>query len=349
MERPESPESPEEPSKEPPSLASMSINQITRIYCRERLIVNPLYWTSRQLELLQCSFTDPVPAPIPTRFEFTGERAGKRAIATMRYRWDSVGRDWGILDLVQFDGGPLQSERNSLRFRYGRLYKTLQYTTTFRARLEGGEKADSPAIAAYLNHTLFRDYREDKFYPHSHPRRGKNIAFSLYRLRLKKVTPSNCLFEPYVVAIMIAIAQEQQRATLKQQGPQLSDKSTFSAKLLSSSEDKDYLHLYTADFPSSFLDKLKYPSIPPPCPTPPISIQILAIPFKPYKSLRDRILALLLPSRYGEQNGGHDVEKNKVPSESRRLIDQGVDNTTPTAQDSEDSTSTDATMLSSTV
>lgn len=60
------------PSSSPSSLDSsdlapgLSIYQITRLHCRERLIVHPLEWTDRHLELLQCVFGQPFRAPVLT-------------------------------------------------------------------------------------------------------------------------------------------------------------------------------------------------------------------------------------------------------------------------------------------
>lgn len=44
----------------------LSIKQLVRLYCRERLMVKPAEWTGRHLELLQCSF-ESSPALEPSR------------------------------------------------------------------------------------------------------------------------------------------------------------------------------------------------------------------------------------------------------------------------------------------
>lgn len=43
--------------------AALSIYQLARLNCRERLLVDPLQWTSRHVELLQCFFEKPSLAP----------------------------------------------------------------------------------------------------------------------------------------------------------------------------------------------------------------------------------------------------------------------------------------------
>lgn len=62
----------------PPLTPPISLNQLARIHCRERLFVAPLYWTNRQLELLQCSFGHACPAPPTTTSDFTDERTVAR-------------------------------------------------------------------------------------------------------------------------------------------------------------------------------------------------------------------------------------------------------------------------------
>jgi hypothetical protein len=79
---------------------------------------------------------------------------------------------------------------------------------------------------------------------------------------------------------------------------------SIQAKVLVTSDDKERLHLYSADITCSFLDKLNHPEVPP-SGTTPLSIQITTIDYQPYGSLRDRIIALLLPcqpARLGEEH-----------------------------------------------
>ncbi len=48
-----------------------SLNDLLRIYCRERLFVHPLKWTNRQFELLQCSFVSRKPGYRPAQQAFS--------------------------------------------------------------------------------------------------------------------------------------------------------------------------------------------------------------------------------------------------------------------------------------
>lgn len=65
------------------------------------------------------------------------------------------------------------------------------------------------------------------------------------------------------------------------------------SQVLYSYESKNYVYLYKADIPSSFLDMFDYPNIAPP-ELLQISIQAFKIPRTPVSTFRDRILALML-------------------------------------------------------
>ncbi|PGH00051.1 hypothetical protein AJ79_08322 [Helicocarpus griseus UAMH5409] len=48
-----------------PDESKLSIYELARLYCRERLLVDPLWWTGRHVELLQFTFETPTIAPNP--------------------------------------------------------------------------------------------------------------------------------------------------------------------------------------------------------------------------------------------------------------------------------------------
>lgn len=75
------------------------------------------------------------------------------------------------------------------------------------------------------------------------------------------------------------------------------------------------MHLYSADIASSFLDMLNSPSVPPVSPTS-VSVQITAISYKPYNTLRDRILAQLYPSWHGKPSQTNVAEEGAVEEKS---------------------------------
>ena len=105
------------PSASPPTsglsdaaaLRPLSLNQILRLHPRERLLVPPLQWTSRHLELLQCSFDPPSPAPFEQadhKFPYS-ERRGARAARDWAIRSCGSTRQYSVLNLLGYWKGPL--------------------------------------------------------------------------------------------------------------------------------------------------------------------------------------------------------------------------------------------------
>ncbi|KAF3069990.1 hypothetical protein CFAM422_006744 [Trichoderma lentiforme] len=96
-----------------------------------------------------------------------------------------------------------------------------------------------------------------------------------YRILEKKrnsVGPANKVEDPYIAAVLIALAQKQQRrqhavAETQADTPNREDESDGESKayegflLAHTAMDKPCLYFYTARVPSSFLDRLDHPSI----------------------------------------------------------------------------------------
>ncbi|UKZ73749.1 hypothetical protein TrVFT333_001399 [Trichoderma virens FT-333] len=51
------------PSQSGLPLETLSIKQLLRLHCREKLLVHPLEWTRLHVEVLQCSFEESPPPP----------------------------------------------------------------------------------------------------------------------------------------------------------------------------------------------------------------------------------------------------------------------------------------------
>jgi hypothetical protein len=79
-------------------------------------------------------------------------------------------------------------------------------------RCEADRIERPPPLAAYVDRERISSLRRDTLYPKHHHSRGLGIALALYKGKLKKITPPDSLFDPYIVAVLISLAQEQQRA-----------------------------------------------------------------------------------------------------------------------------------------
>ncbi|EEP81834.1 predicted protein [Uncinocarpus reesii 1704] len=290
------------PSRTQPP-AALSIYQLARLHCRERLIVYPLLWTDRHVGLLQCSFEHPSIAP-PRSWPHTIQKMpGAYSIKSLFKDDDD---DWGQRDVIIEDvlAGfecPLTIiHGNDLYFFFDRRRITLPCLLFFP---QGSDYDDMlsgrvPAVVACTDCARIQDLRYQKVSSCGGRRYSKSTS-ALIDLKLKKLTPSNPLQDPYILALLIALAQ-QQRSALQQTCPKEQDiRPTFSSQvLLIDPSDKANIHLFTADISSSFLDKFKFPSIPPSTsPSLLVSVRHMMVPYKPSETFRSRIFPLLLPGR----------------------------------------------------
>lgn len=97
----------------PPQIA-LSLYGIARRHCREEIIISPLRWTGRHLELLQCSFSKPLPEPVTaaansvTEADYSKERSGTPHLHEFfHYYYKALFREQGIRLLLTTDGCPL--------------------------------------------------------------------------------------------------------------------------------------------------------------------------------------------------------------------------------------------------
>ncbi|KAI1504367.1 hypothetical protein F5X99DRAFT_406086 [Biscogniauxia marginata] len=169
-------------------------------------------------------------------------------------------------------GGPLQPDfqRPSLNFYYNNGH----FCTPIPCLLFGRLRQSSPRhqssklplfpMAVWLDRGPHINKLRKAIFPE--PRRhGRNNlpVAALYQTRLRRITPAEPLCDPYIVAVLLALAQAEREwedtytTTLD---PERSK--AFTARLiLGDTEDKETMQLYVADVPTSLLDKLAQPSL----------------------------------------------------------------------------------------
>lgn len=330
---------PEMPPPDAPSSADsspgLSIYQLAFMHCRERLLVPPLYWTNRQLELLQCSFGDPSPAPTTTSSDFTGELNGARHVRLLFTRSNGSLRENGIRGILARPECPLVHQyvlyskcsekqfltllavREDIKFYFlGKALKALHCTLLLL-------RADpsTPCIAVYID----REHLERMRFNASRRKRsipkGREIAHALFRQRLRKITPKDPLHDPYIAALLIAVAQDHHRDVsgrfekcpttypvilFRLHFGRLLTYLTKQSKVLLTCAKSECIYLYSAEVSSTLLDMLDNPAMPP-ASQPSVSIQITTIHYRPRGSLRDRLFALLLPVRNHPPTGEREA------------------------------------------
>ncbi|GJC88581.1 hypothetical protein ColLi_11419 [Colletotrichum liriopes] len=151
----------------------------------------------------------------------------------------------------------------------------------------------SPSIV-YLDASDIQRARRDSLQGLYKPR-FSFPTWALYTLRLSQLTPTNPRRDPYVTALLIAIAQEKRRAMRRRaRSPPLNGQSFRVHVLLSDAANKSHIFVYTADIAESFLNKLDHPRVRP-RDAPSVPVQTYTIPYEPYASLQQRLIYAMFP------------------------------------------------------
>ncbi|CAH0046300.1 unnamed protein product [Clonostachys solani] len=275
----------------------LSTFQIARVLCRERVIAVPTLWTNLHLDLLECSFGR------VTYDQFAEKEEGPATLllvfASFAY-FNTWRRSHSVAKLICKDKDIYLDDKVCLFFE-GKIAEVLP-CTTFHVQPVANH-ARSPPFAAYADLERLQRIRERYFEPMQ--------GASLCDIKLKKATPEVPMQDPYIAAILIAMAQEQQASAFEvYPGPyvmqmtvwrppmavtqNVADKSKFRPKLVVTKPDSFCVYLYRTNINSTFLCKFSDPGVQPPHATS-MEIQISAIPLKPLCTLGRRLLELVLP------------------------------------------------------
>ncbi|OJD27903.1 hypothetical protein ACJ73_00696 [Blastomyces percursus] len=257
------------PPSPSPSLppAALSIYELARLNCRERLLVPPIQWAGRHVELLQFSFEEPCPAPDQKSLAFLSQDI-------------SMPKPFPLLVVPFYFNRRLVSTLPCLAFH-----------------VRGDNPVRGP-VAAYIDRVHMEKLRMDYAWARQ-PRRPSSPSRALCKFRARRLKPPVPHRDPYVVAMLMAVAVNQRNALPQKRSEDCLDpSSTFLAQvLLTDGNDKEDIHLFSTDIASSFLDKIDHPSLrPPPSVTPTIVVRHTLVPYRPLKTFRKRLLLLLLPT-----------------------------------------------------
>ncbi|UKZ74576.1 hypothetical protein TrVFT333_002246 [Trichoderma virens FT-333] len=239
-----------QPSDEPLSLYAIAIR-----HCRERLIVQPLAWTNRQLELLQCSFSEPSAASPALQSNFICRNDGTIFLNNF-FRLQPIWPTWpsretAIRMLLASPDCPLEASIN-LRVYFGNRRSKKLPCSVFYPRCDNssGEPIKDVSPLAPSSISSYDVEAEPPL---------KAIRLILW----KRHSPACPLKDPYIVAILIALAQRQ-KFIMSECGRTVGAETIFPVKLLLTSDDRNSFHLYSANIPSSFLNMFEHPKVPPP-------------------------------------------------------------------------------------
>ncbi|RCI15175.1 hypothetical protein L249_6882 [Ophiocordyceps polyrhachis-furcata BCC 54312] len=267
---------------------ALSIYESARGQPRKRILVEPLLWTRLHLEILSCTFSHCSPAPPAMMHLPSTEDARQDA----RLRRDFERFFFGYRNLrVAKEGvlrGHLCDEPSPLSWCCD-LYLHLGGNRSIILPCTYYCLGDYIPVAAHIDRSRILTQRQKKLglpmgLRYSLP------AFNVSELKLKSVTPTDPLHDPYLVALLIALGQLQWRALGRQKPQQAAG---VTPKLMFSTEDRKNIYILSANISSSLINMFHYPAIKPAAPDP-LVVRISSVAYEPIETLRGRLLALLL-------------------------------------------------------
>ncbi|KAH8125800.1 hypothetical protein LI328DRAFT_151883 [Trichoderma asperelloides] len=320
---------PTEGTRSPPSVpsspAASSIYGIARRHARERLIIEPRLWTSRQLELLRISFDEPSPAP---KIDRTDKYSGRGITGPKRGYMKYHLRSFHLSYWFAFFPLPVYivlpnwkiSHRDTLPINLNRvsakgLYSTAPGQDIYLRKPRAQWLHPEYPIGAYIDRGRIEELRKESLHLNTcNPQNAP--VYSILSHKLEQLKPANPFKDPYIAALLIAVAQyrryvleekKSQKTCLHWKHIQYISQKYYG--VLYSLETQSSVYLYKADIPASFLDMFDHPAIAPPASQ--TSIQVFEIPHKPVGTFRDRILALVLPTTLDRPLGMENSRKRK--------------------------------------
>ncbi|KAF6827077.1 hypothetical protein CMUS01_09166 [Colletotrichum musicola] len=145
---------------------------------------------------------------------------------------------------------------------------------------------DQPSIA-HIYYADIEAARKSRLRPSTRSRPSGPIQ-SLRKIRLRRLTPVSLTRDPYIVAVLIAMAQGQARRGFASLGTE-----SFRVNLLLNDLDnKSHLHVFTAVIEKVLLERLANPKSAPPHAVQ-TKIHTYAVPYEPLESFQQRLLEVI--------------------------------------------------------
>ncbi|KAI1160657.1 hypothetical protein F5B18DRAFT_631668 [Nemania serpens] len=258
----------------------LSVNGLIQKHCRNRLYVHPLQWTAQHLELLGYRFVRKSNRKLRDHGQHQHQNSlqlpSKATIgATINYLRKPSTRDFKTTIILEFLTACkiIQLDRSRLPFDFKRqTIATVPTSGIFSYR-------SNTASFAYLDLGCVGSER-DKSIGLSMSKKLDGPVWRIRRKKQRQLQPSNEAEDPYVAAVLIALAQGlQHQLQLQKQSvngpneclesvptkldPAVLPRQTatdFKVRLLALARDARHLYFYTASIPSISLDVLNEPS-----------------------------------------------------------------------------------------
>ncbi|KAI6750636.1 hypothetical protein HG530_014532 [Fusarium avenaceum] len=304
--------------------------------------VHPLFWTARHLRLLQCSFSlqptevtsdsnihdhgDGHETSSPDQDEDEDEltRNAKRLATTRLVSLKAL----SVKKLLCPQGSQFYEVRGSPPFKFNNRRIHLPECDIYRVTTpdtpDNQPQPQAPPIIGYFHYDHVTKDREKALTPRLDPRGGFNWPVTrLYQRRLHGVTPDLWSEDPYLICLLLSLAQLQWRC--KESKPTIFPVSylllsslaalahTAKASLLVTNKtDTTHAHVFRADIPSDILQGLHEPknnihAIWP-------WIKHTRVPFEPYTTFSERIITHLVDVEYKSSVNVATADPTVIPT-----------------------------------
>ncbi|KAK7429353.1 hypothetical protein QQZ08_004165 [Neonectria magnoliae] len=284
----------------------MSVDELIRRHPRERLFVQPLEWTGRHLELLQCAFelrANVVPGlrrgvddnnhldsrPVdPRPFDYWTHEA--ECLAT------SETKNAVIRRLLTERDGPFKCTRPFGYFHFGADHSFRLHGLVFapRSQRQVPPQDDAP-VFAFMQRGMIK-YQRETVFPMPRPRRRehrRNLPVAAQQqLHLKLLEPDDPCRDPYILAVLLGLAQAQAQKVASDDSTDRRGHGYRVCAILVDEANPECMNFYSAKISTSFLAKFDYPEDlqPPASLSSSLAIRYTKFPYKPYSSMRRRLI-----------------------------------------------------------
>ncbi|CVL10639.1 uncharacterized protein FPRO_13342 [Fusarium proliferatum ET1] len=256
---------------------------------RVRVWVHPLEWSEVHLELLKASFVE-------TDTDETSENPEDGTAMVSDYRivrqFAQTSMKNKNLKILICDNGPLKLLRPRGYFCFGEEKPLDLQGAIFNPR-EAVSNDSYAGAFAFIQGNLIRNLREGLF-PLPNRLRHDPAAKWLRELRVKKIEPQDQWRDPYILCVLLGLAQSQAEDKTSPEYPFAEDHIFKTCAALTDDKNEDFMYFYTAEFSVAFVSKFEYPldlKKPKDAMASELSIGMKQIFFRPYKTFRARLLA----------------------------------------------------------
>ncbi|ENH75033.1 hypothetical protein FOC1_g10010417 [Fusarium oxysporum f. sp. cubense race 1] len=264
---------------------------------RVRVWVHPLEWSEIHLKLLNASFTEIDTDEISENHEDGAAQTSetqKPAVSDYRIvrQFAQTSMKSKNLKILICDNGPLKLLRPRGYFCFGE-EKPLDLQGAIFNQREAVHKDSYAGAFAFIQGNLVRNLREGLF-PLPNRLRHDPAAKWLRELRVKKIEPQDQWRDPYILCVLLGLAQSQAEDKTSPKYPFAEDHIFKTCAALTDDKNEDFMCFYTAEFSVAFISKFEYPldlKKPKDAMSSELSIGRKQILYRPYKTFRARLLA----------------------------------------------------------